>query len=279
MENVRVELQDLLRPSRAQTGARVTTSAPARRPIAPHVAMTLQGTRRAPPEEPRAMGAGRLEGTASFDPRARVFSQSTVERGHHDRPDSAGRDLAGLGRDRPIVSPALTRSSVRKRPRLALVSRSSRAHPPSPRPRPRHPRRSRSSEKTRPRIPERRGASRERAEDAVRLDASADAYAHTSNTELDDAFVEPGASLSNLARCPRRAWRRRRTRRRRSCRRAPPWRRQFPSAAARRSRRGPRAVPGPLARRHERGDSHAPRDAPGGGAARRRRRRAGGRRR
>ena len=66
--------------STLQTGARATTSAPA---DLPHVAMTLQGTRRAPPEA-RASSARRVERTSSS---ARVPGFEINGRARAPRPD------------------------------------------------------------------------------------------------------------------------------------------------------------------------------------------------
>jgi hypothetical protein len=66
--------------STLQTGARATTSAPA---DLPHVAMTLQGTRRAPPEA-RATSARRVERTSSS---ARVPGFEINGRARAPRPD------------------------------------------------------------------------------------------------------------------------------------------------------------------------------------------------
>ena len=217
MENVRVELQDLLRPSRAQTGARVTTSAPAdrtaRRDDAPRYAMRPS---RGTPSDGR--GSPRGDGLVRI--RARVFSNQRSSAGTTTDRTRPVETFAGLGRDRPVVSPALARSSVRKRPRLALVSRSSRAHPPSPRPRldisslafvrknaSLNPGKTRSVA---------RAARRTRCVSTRPPMRTRTLRTRSSTTRSSSS----GASLSNLARCPRRAWRRRRTRRRRSCRRS-----------------------------------------------------------
>ena len=121
------------------------------------------------------MGAGRLEGTASFGSARASFSNQRSSAGTTTDRTRPVETFAGLGRDRPIVSPALARSSVRKRPRRArrVVSRS-----PAVSPSPPDISSSRSSEK---RVPE-SGKTRSVARAARRtrcVDASADACAHT----------------------------------------------------------------------------------------------------
>ena len=197
-------------------------------------------------------GRGSPRGDGLVRIRARVFSNQRSSAGTTTDRTRPVETFAGLGRDRPVVSPALARSSVRKRPRLALVSRSSRAHPPSPRPRldisslafvrknaSLNPGKTRSVA---------RAARRTRCVSTRPPMRTRTLRTRSSTTRSSSS----GASLSNLARCPRRASRRRRTRRRRSCRRSAASggggsRRRPPGGRG----GGPRAVPGPLARRRE----------------------------
>ena len=142
------------------------------------------------------MGAGRLEGTASFGS-ARASFQINGRARACDRPDSAGprRGTRSRPTDRVTGARALERPETSSsRARLALCARSP-AVSPSP---PDINGRSRASEK---RVPESRKIAERRAsgpEDAVRLDASAGVRAPRTRSSTTRSSSS-GASPSTLA--------------------------------------------------------------------------------